>query len=140
MQSLVFSYSQRQYIKAARAGMDAANLQPQGRTRSRWLWMPPRTYIELDTVNRELEAAHQQEAFAGDLVKIEQQRAEAGVDSIARSAAGPLTAAQLKLKRLHLETRAGTLAKQLAVLTGLARRLDHCRTLQHSRDSRRDGG
>jgi hypothetical protein len=30
-----------------------------------------------------------------------------------------LTAAQLKLKRLHLETRAGTLNKQLAILTGL---------------------
>jgi outer membrane protein TolC len=30
-----------------------------------------------------------------------------------------LTAAQLKLKRLHLETRAATLAKQIAMLTGL---------------------
>jgi outer membrane protein TolC len=30
-----------------------------------------------------------------------------------------LTAAQLKLKRLHLETRAGILAKQLAALTGM---------------------
>ena len=30
-----------------------------------------------------------------------------------------LTAAQIKLNRLHLETRAATLAKQISVLTGL---------------------
>jgi outer membrane protein TolC len=32
---------------------------------------------------------------------------------------GRLTAAQIKLKRLHLETRAATLTKQIAVLTGM---------------------
>ena len=50
---------------------------------------------------------------------IEQQRAEAGVDPLSDLLQARLTAAQLKLKRLHLETRAATLAKQLAVLTGL---------------------
>jgi outer membrane protein TolC len=77
------------------------------------------TYIELDTVNRELVAARQQESFVGDLVRIEQQRNEAGVDPLSDLLQAQLTAAQLKLKRLHLETRTGTLAKQLAVLTGM---------------------
>ena len=76
-------------------------------------------YIELDTVNRELDAAHQQETFAGRSVEIEQERAEAGVDPSSDLLQARLTAAQLKLKRLHLETRAATLAKQLSTLTGL---------------------
>jgi outer membrane protein TolC len=73
----------------------------------------------LDTVDRELDAAHQQEVFAARLVTIEQERAEAGVDPLSDLLQTQLTAAQLRLKRLHLETRAGTLAKQIAVLTGL---------------------
>jgi outer membrane protein TolC len=76
-------------------------------------------YIELDAVNRELEAAREQEQSATRLVEIEQQRAEAGVDPLSTLYQAQLTAAQLKLSRLHLETRAATLAKQLATLTGL---------------------
>ena len=77
------------------------------------------TYVELDTVNRELAAAQQQETFAGNLVRIEEQRAEAGVDSGLDLLQTRLRIAQLKLQRLHLETRAATLSKQLAVLTGM---------------------
>jgi outer membrane protein TolC len=76
-------------------------------------------YIELDTIDTELAAARQQDEFAARLVTIEQQRAEAGVDPLANLLQAQLTAAQLKLKRLHLETRAATLSKQLATLTGL---------------------
>jgi outer membrane protein TolC len=77
------------------------------------------TYIELDAVDRELAASRQQETFSGDLVRIEQQRTEAGVDSDLDLLQTRLKVAQLKLQRLHLETRIATLAKQLAVLTGL---------------------
>jgi outer membrane protein TolC len=70
-------------------------------------------------VNRELEAARQQEGFTDRLVQIEEQRAEAGVDSGLDLLQTRLKIAQLKLQRLHLETRAATLAKQLAVLTGM---------------------
>jgi outer membrane protein TolC len=118
MQSLVFSYSQQQYIRAARAGVDAANLRLKD-AREDVTLEASSTYIELDTVQRELEATQQQEAFAASLVKIEEQRAEAGVDSELDLLAARLTAAQLKLKRLHLETRAGTLAKQIANLTAM---------------------
>jgi len=118
MQSLVFSYSQREYIKAARAGIDAANLRLKD-AREEVALDASNTYIELDTVNRELQAARQQESFAADLVKIEQQRAEAGVDPTLDLLQARLTAAQLKLKRLHLETRAGILTKQIAALTAM---------------------
>ena len=118
MQSLVFSYSQRQYTKAARAGVDAANLSLKD-AREQVALDASTTYIELDTVNTELEAARQQESFANSLVQIEQQRAEAGVDSSMDLLQVRLTAAQIKLKRLNLETRAATLTKQIAVLTGM---------------------
>jgi outer membrane protein TolC len=118
MQSLVLSYSQRQYAKAARAGLDAANLSLKD-AQEQVALDASTAYIELDTVSRELEAARQQETFTGRLVTIERQRAEAGVDSDLDLLQTRLKIAQLKLQRLHLETRAATLAKQLAVLTGM---------------------
>ena len=118
MQSLVFSYSQGKYLKAAHAGIDASSLQLKD-AREEVALEASSTYIELDTVSRELQAAQQQESFAADLVKIEQQRVDAGVDSALDLLQARLTAAQLKLKRIHLETRAGTLTKQIAVLTAM---------------------
>jgi outer membrane protein TolC len=118
MQSLVFSYAQRQYLKAAKAGLDAANLSLTD-AREQVALDASTTYIELDTVNRELAAAIQQETFAAELARIAQQRTEAGVDSNMDLLQVQLTAANLKLQRLHLQTRAATLAKQIAVLTGL---------------------
>ena len=52
-------------------------------------------------------------------MKIEQQRVDAGVDSALDLLQARLTAAELKLKRLHLDTRADTLARQIAVLTAM---------------------
>ncbi len=118
MQSLVLSFSQRQYVKAAHAGLDAANLGLKNANEQAALDAST-AYIELDTVQRELEAAHQQEGFAERLVKIEKERSEAGVDPLSDWLQARLTAAQLKLKRLHLATRAEVLSKQLAALTGL---------------------
>jgi len=118
MQSLVLSYAQRQYTKAAHAGLDAANLTLKDACEQVALDAST-AYIELDTVERELAASRQQETFTANLVRIEQQRAEAGVDSDIDLLQARLKSAQLKLQRLHLETRAATLAKQLAVLTGL---------------------
>jgi outer membrane protein TolC len=118
MQSLVLSFSQRQYTKAARAGVEAANLSLKD-AREQVALDASTTYIELDTVSAELAASRQQESFAADLVRIEEQRAEAGVDSNLDLLQSRLKAAQIKLQTLHLETRAATLVKQLAVLTGL---------------------
>jgi outer membrane protein TolC len=118
MQSLVFSFSQRQYSKAAHADIDAATQRLKDAQQQVALDAST-TYIELDTVNRELEAARQQSDSTAKLVQIEQQRAEAGVDSNIDLLNAQLTAATLKLQRLHLETRVATLSKQVAVLTGL---------------------
>ena len=118
IQSLVFSMPQIQYIHAARAGFQSAQLALKD-AREQAALDASTAYIELDTVDRELEAAREQEQDAARLVEIEQQRAEAGVDPLSTLLQAQLTAAQLKLSRLHLETRAATLSKQLAQLTGL---------------------
>lgn len=118
VQSLVFSMPQIQYIHAARAGLQSAQLALKD-AREQAALDASTAYIELDTVDRELAVAHQQEQDAARLVAIDEQRAEAGVEPLSNLLQAQLTAAQLKLARLHLETRAATLAKQLAELTGL---------------------
>jgi outer membrane protein TolC len=118
MQSLVYSSSQRQYTKAACAGLQAANLALKD-AREQVALDVSTAYIEMDTVGTELTSARQQEEFATNLVNIETKRSEAGVDSNLDLLQARLTAAQLRLKRLHLEARAATLAKQIAVLTGM---------------------
>ena len=118
VQSLVFSIPQKYYIDASRAGLRAATSNLKN-AREQAALEASSAYIELDAVNRELDAAHRQEAMAARLVEIEQQRAEAGVDPLSELLQAKLTAANLKLARLHLETRTGTLLKELAVLTGL---------------------
>jgi len=118
MQSLVLSFAQRQYTRAAHAGLDAANLSLKD-AREQVALDASSAYIELDAVDRELDITHQQVGFSEKLVKIEQERTEAGVDPLSDLLQAQLTTAQLRLKRLHLETRAATLAKQLADLSDL---------------------
>jgi outer membrane protein TolC len=118
MQSLVLSFPQRQYIHAANAAIDSAKLNLKD-AKEQVALDASTAYIELDTVNRELDAAQKQEANTNQLIQIEQQRTDAGVDPARDLLDAKLTAAQIKLRRIHLETRAATLAKQLAVLTGL---------------------
>lgn len=118
IQSLVLSFSQRQYSQAAQTGKQAALLSLK-EAREQVALDASTEYIELDTVDHELDAARQQETYTAALVRIEQERAEAGVDSAMDLLQARLTAAQLRLKRVHLESRAATLAKQLATHTGL---------------------
>jgi outer membrane protein TolC len=117
-QSMVFSMPQIRYIQSARRGVKAAQAALNDAKEQAALDAST-VYIELDTVNGELVAAQEQEQDAAKLVEIEQQRSDAGVDSLGDLLQAKLTAAQLKLGRLHLETRAATLSKQLAEVTGL---------------------
>ena len=118
VQSLVFSIPQKHYIDAARSGLSAANSSLKN-AREQVALEASSAYIDLDTVGREIDAAHQQEKMAARLVEIEQQRSEAGVDPLTELLQAKLTAANLRLARLHLETRATTLSQTLAALTGL---------------------
>ena len=118
VQSLVFSIPQKRYIEAARFGLQAASSNLKD-AREQVALDASTAYIEFDTVEHDLTAAHEQEGFATRLVQIEQERAEAGVEPLSELLQARLTAAQVKLRRQELEARAGTLAQQLAGLTGL---------------------
>ncbi len=118
MQSLAFSFPQRQYIRAARAGVEAASLNLKD-AREQAALEASTEYIELDTVSQEMEAGNRQVAYAGRLLQIEQQRQEAGVDPLSEVLQARLKVAQLKLNSMHLEARAAALIGQLASLTGL---------------------
>ena len=118
VQSMVFSLPQIKYIQAARAGLQSAQLALKD-AKEQVAFDASTAYIEMDALDSELEAVHEQEQDAAHLVAIEEQRTEAGVDPLSSLLQAKLTAAQLKLSRFHLETRSVTLAKQLATLTGL---------------------
>jgi outer membrane protein TolC len=118
VQSMVFSLPQIRYIQAAKMGVKAANL-ALADAKEQVALDASTAYIELDTINQELAVAHEQENYAGRMVEIEQQRVDGGVDPKSSLLQAQLDAAEVKLHRLHLETRAATLNKQLSTLTGL---------------------
>jgi outer membrane protein TolC len=127
VQSLVYSIPQKRYFDAAGYGLRAAKARLQD-ARQQVALDASTAYIELDTVNQQLADVRQQEQFSARLVEIELQRTEAGVDPLSEQLQARLTAAQIKLKRLHLETRAANLEKQLEELTGLTQgsiKVDH---------------
>lgn len=118
VQSLIYSVPQKRYIDAANFGVKAA--QARLKDAQEQVALDASTaYIELDTVRQELADEHQQEQFAARLVDVEQQRTDAGVDALSELLQARLTAAEIKLGRMHLQSRAAVLEKQLAVLTGL---------------------
>jgi outer membrane protein TolC len=118
VQALVYSIPQKKYMDAANLGLLAAKTRLKD-AREQVALDASTAYIELDLVERELEIAQREEQDARKLVEIEQQRTEAGVDALSELLKAKLTAAQVKLKRIHAETRAANLEKQLSALTGL---------------------
>jgi outer membrane protein TolC len=118
VQSLVYGLPQKRYIDAAGLGVQAAvsNLKD---AQEQVALDASTAYIEMDIVTTELTAARQQEEFATNLVHIESERSEAGVDSVTDLLQARLTASELKLARIRLEARSSRLANQLATLTGM---------------------
>jgi outer membrane protein TolC len=118
VQSLAFSFAQGKYVRAARAGVEAATLNLKD-AREQVALDASTSYIELETINRELAASREGAQNAARLVEIERQRSEAGVDPTSELLQARLTEAQIKLKTIHLETRSVEAVSRLAALTGL---------------------
>src|ERR1700723_2067489 len=117
-QSLVFSYSQRDYLRAAQASFDAAKLNLKD-IREGVAEDTAVTYLALDRDMRRQTALQQQQGFADRLVSIVQERLDAGQDTPIDLTTSRLTAAQIHLARLRAEDE--TIADQahLARLIGL---------------------
>jgi outer membrane protein TolC len=117
-QSLVFSYSQRDYLRAARASLDAASLNLKD-IREGVAEDTAVTYLALDRDMQRQSALQEQQSFADRLVSIVQDRLEAGQDTSIDLTTSRLTAAQIRLARLRAEDETVADQAHLARLIGL---------------------
>ncbi len=120
-QSLVFSYSQRDYLRAAQASLDAARLNLKD-TREGVAEDAAVTYLAVDRDTQRQAALQQQQGFADRLVAIVQQRLDAGQDTPIDLTSSRLTAAQIHLARLRAEDETVADQTHLARLIGLPTR------------------
>ncbi len=118
IQSLVVSFSQPDYIRAARAGLHTATLGLQDALDQVEL-DSALDYVQLNTIAQQLAALNEEKRDAEELDSIEQNRLSAGVESQIAATRAELTAAQADLRRLDLEAQAALLRKRLSDLTGL---------------------
>jgi outer membrane protein TolC len=117
-QSLVFSYSQRDYLRAAHASVEAATLNLKD-AREAVAEDTAITYLALDRDMQRQAALEQQQSFADHLVSIVQERLDAGQDTAIDLTTSRLTAAQVRLARLRAEDETVADQAHLARLIGL---------------------
>lgn len=118
LQSLVFDQSQKNYIRAARMGLEAANY-ALADVRQAVAEDAALTYLALDHDLQRLDGLQQQQAYALRLTQIAQARLDAGQDSRIEYTKMRLSAAQVKLALLHTESDMAVQRQHLANLTGL---------------------
>jgi outer membrane protein TolC len=117
-QSLLVSFSQPDYIRAARAGLKSTQLALKD-VRQQVVLDTSLNYIQLSKTTREIAALDEESTYADRLLAIEQQRLDAGVEPRVELTKARLTAARIHLKRLHLDSDAAVLRTTLAHLTGM---------------------
>ncbi len=117
-QSLVFNYSQHDYIRAVRAGFDAASLTLL-ETRQTVAEDVAITYLSLTHDAARKAALQDEQGFADRLVRIVQDRLDAGQDTPSGLTSAQLTAAQVRLSNLRVEDDLAVDAQRLSLLTGL---------------------
>lgn len=116
--SLVYSFSQPDYVRSARAATDAARIQLKD-TRQKIILDAALDYIELNTDQQELQAVATQQQLGQKLVDIEEDRVAAGLDRRVEATQVQLANARLALRQLQLETQIDVLGAKLAHLDGL---------------------
>jgi outer membrane protein TolC len=117
-QSIILSGSQRDYIRAAREGVESAVLSLKDAQQQVALDIAL-DYVTLDHDLKEIAALEQEISFAESLLQIEQDRVQAGVDPRITELEAELTASQIDEKRIHLENDADAMRQKIAHLTGL---------------------
>lgn len=117
-QSLIFDHAQRNYINAARMGLEAANL-ALADARQAVAEDAARTCVVLDHDMRRLEALQQEQGFAARLVEIVQARVDADQESRMEMTKSRLALAQITLAKLHTEADIAFQRTHLANLIGL---------------------
>ncbi len=117
-QSLLFTFSQKDYIRSARSALKAAQL-TLADARQQVVFDAALDYVQLDTDRRRIEILDDQNGDASRLTTIEQQRLDAGVGSREDVLRAKLLSAQIRLKRIHIQGDIDVVRERLAHLTGL---------------------
>jgi outer membrane protein TolC len=117
-QSLLFTFSQPDYVRSARNALRAAEFSLKD-TREQVILDASLYYAQLDKTQNTLATLDQEKAYTDRLVSIEQDRVIAGVENRIELTKAKLIAAQIDLRRIHLQNDAALLRQQLAHLTGL---------------------
>jgi len=117
-QSLLFNFSQRDNLRAAASGLDAANLALE-EMREKVAEDVAVTYLNLENAEQREAAKKQAYGYATRLATIVNDRYEAGQDTRLDVLGAKQTAAQIHLDELHVEDEVSTLAEHLLLLIGL---------------------
>lgn len=117
-QSLVYSFSQRDFIHAAQQGVTSARLALQV-ARSDVAEDATSTYVTLDNALQRQAVERQALDIANRLVTIVGDRYNAGVDPHIDLTQARRTAAQIRLQELEIEDEINSQCTHLAALTGL---------------------
>ncbi|HEX4006407.1 MAG TPA: TolC family protein [Acidobacteriaceae bacterium] len=116
--SMVLSFSQPDYIRAARSALNAASLNLKDAEQQVALDVSL-SYVELDHDLAEIAALDEEKSYAGSLVSMEQDRVQAGVDPRVSELQAELTEARVDEKRIHLQDDADEMRQKIAHLTSL---------------------
>lgn len=115
---MLFSFSQRDYIRSARAAAKAATLSLKD-ARRQVILDASVNYIELNKTLDEIHLLQQAASDADKLVAVVRDRLNAGLESEMDLTRARLTRAQIQLQLIRLQDHADELRKHLAGLTGL---------------------
>jgi outer membrane protein len=119
--SLLLNEAQREFIKAARSDVRAADLSKEEK-KSQAILETALSYSELDKNQASINILRQQEDAALKFEEIEQQRITAGVDPSIEITRAKLNTARIRLKIAELVAGADTLRLRLSQLTGVPAR------------------
>ena len=117
-QSLAFSYSQPDYIRAARLGV-VASQKALAEVQQEVEEDTAVTYVSLDMASLRQVGMTDEYRFALKLVSIVQDRLTAGVESQLELKKAQRTAVQIRLQQLQMDNQIGSLQDHLARLIGL---------------------
>ena len=117
-QSLVFNFSQPDYVRAAASGLQSTTFALQD-ARDQVSEDVVVTCLSLDNAQQRQAAMAQEYGFATRLLKIVQDRLDAGQDSQIEFLGARLTADQIRAAQLQTDDEIAALSDHLSRLTGL---------------------
>jgi outer membrane protein TolC len=118
VQSFLFNPAQRQYVKAARSGIEQTTSQNAER-RNDVIMETALDYIQLDVLQSSIIVAREQHLMSAKLQDIVSQRVQAGLDSPVDLKRAQLAAARTRLQLGQAQAAADQLRQRLSQLTGL---------------------